>query len=110
MVAEHGWRLLPAYEYDSNSGVWHYHGDTSALPCSLDGVDLSANSWDKIATAEQPDYTSLLKSALASLLDADTRQARYPFELDAEAEALRWFVLPQEVATGPDRIVARGSS
>lgn len=29
LIAEHGWRLLPAYQYDYQKGVWYYAGENS---------------------------------------------------------------------------------
>ena len=99
LVAAHGWRLLPYYHADTGSGVWRYQGMHRELPVSLETVDFSAEPQTgagRAATAT--DLAGLCAVAERELLRENREGTRATLELSAEAERLRWFVLPQEVA------------
>ncbi|WP_116368117.1 aminotransferase class V-fold PLP-dependent enzyme [Parahaliea mediterranea] len=96
-VARLGWRMLPQYHYDAAHGVWRYRGQSVALPSRLD-ASAFADETPPLAAATAPDYPALLRDAEQALLTADPQAVGQALTLDAEAEAMRWFVLPQEVA------------
>ena len=52
LVAKHGWRVLPYYEWDRVSGMWRFHNDAKTLPVSL--TDLSFDQWEPKEGALQP--------------------------------------------------------
>lgn len=101
LVAENGWRLLPFYHFDENSGTWLYQKRKAVLRNNLADVNF-ANSDDSCSasydTASLPQY---LATASQELLDPDPDAKRYSLSLPESAESLRWFVLPQEIGLPP---------
>ena len=101
LVAEYGWRLLPAYHLDRESGLWRHRDGAGALPVALEALDpLTAPAPG--AAAETPDFGALLAEgerilhAGASGAQVAAACAEDPWP--GEAERLRWFVLGAEVA------------
>jgi len=98
LVAEHGWRLLPFYHFDADSGVWRYQGLSTSLPSNLD----SLNFLDYCGRQREDQRDKL---SLEGQCDAAEREMRREhrqgilseLQLSEESERLRWFVLPQEV-------------
>lgn len=97
LVARHGWRILPQYRYDAAQGVWRYRGQAPSLPATLESLDFLGEE-TPAAPAAPPPYQALLREGEQTLLAADPAAVPWPLELSAADEALRWFVLPQEVA------------
>lgn len=100
LIAEHGWRLLPFYHCDSQTGIWRYQALQLALPGSL-------NNWHFAERREQEDrFPSAARFCLQRHLDKaeqalraiDYQQGSSKLELPGAAQKLRWFVLPQEIA------------
>ena len=99
----HGWRLLPYYHADTAAGVWRYQGQPRDLPVSLETLDFAADPQlgaGRITVTT--DLADLCAAAEQELLQEDRAGTRGTLELSAEAERLRWFVLPQEVAAELD--------
>ena len=104
LIAEHGWRLLPYYCYDRASGTWRYQDIKRDIE-----LDLHALSFSELSSAAgsqaspQVDAQQLTESLESFLqlaeaeLNRDRTAATYELKMPAEAEPLRWFVLPQEV-------------
>jgi hypothetical protein len=100
LVAEHGWRLLPFYHCDSQTGIWRYGAQQQALPGSL-------NNWN-FSDRREPDdqgpgaarlcLQRQLDKAEQVLRSIDYREGSSQLELAGAAQKLRWFVLPQEIA------------
>jgi hypothetical protein len=103
LVAEQGWRMLPFYHFDTAAGTWRYE-QRKQLP-SHNLRDLSFT--DYCSQPRQPqahrgkDYTDDLSGYLdvarKTLLDACPETGTSVLTLSDQAEALRWFVLPQEI-------------
>ena len=103
LVATHGWRLLPYYHADTAAGVWRYQGQPRDLPVSLETLDFAADpQLGAGRTTVTTDLADLCAAAEQELLQEDRAGTRGTLELSAEAERLRWFVLPQEVAAELD--------
>jgi selenocysteine lyase/cysteine desulfurase len=101
LVAEHGWRLLPAYCLDVRSGLWrHRSSGKRALPADLEAIDLFASAAPQTAHA-RPDFARLLDEGEAVLRTGAAHE--HVCELAAEQPwcsehaHLRWFTLGQEV-------------
>jgi len=106
LVAEHGWRLLPHYGFDTESGVWRFQKDVRKLPVSL--VDFSFDH-SVAATDKGPlswELDRLLAQAEREMTAFRPEQSLASVDLPAEAEGLRWFVLPQDGAVDQSRVVA----
>ena len=104
MVAEHGWKLLPRYKFDANTGDWQHEDqrDVEDRKLSLKGISYLTGSF----RCERPNA-----SRSAPSLGGVLMTARYLFEnsieykecleedsskYSKEWEALRWFLLPSE--------------
>ena len=101
LIAEHGWRLLPHYRFESSSGLWRHRDGLPQPPLSLFGIDyssgrLQADRQRQVSNA--PDnLRRYLAEALSIMLGSGPVDGPADPLLEAEAEGLRWFPLPQEV-------------
>lgn len=98
LVAKYGWRLLPYYHFDTNDGVWRYQNSRTALATQLNSLDFTQEV-EQIAN----DVGKASVSLDESLAQAEDQLRQYLHDgkiysltLPASAEALRWFILPQE--------------
>jgi hypothetical protein len=100
LIAREGWKLLPLYRFDPDTGLWHHR---SCAP------DESVSLLDVLAPG-RGQYPSAPESVLPGQLEAARRiiaavQAQPPGELrDAPAiseafERIRWFPLPSDGLT-----------
>ena len=102
-VAERGWELLPAYDFDLTTGQWRHRWAQVSAPLSLD--DLSYRSgrlaWASRQARETEDaltsYPALADRARAEVLRhaRETPPPPVPAFFAGE-EALRWFLLPED--------------
>lgn len=107
LVARDGWRLTPRYRFDPTTGLWRHAAGTPEPPLSLRGVSYEDGAMRYVAHrhrepasrfAEYLDEARRL-CAIASPADlAPVRVGSGPV-LSADFEELRWFWLPEEVAT-----------
>lgn len=99
LVAEHGWRLLPYYRFDTAGGVWRYQDVTTKLASQMSELDFTGLIQASVENAaEALPLSNYLVQAEAELRRDIRPGQTYELELPAEAEQLRWFVLPQDVA------------
>ncbi|MGB0702712.1 MAG: aminotransferase class V-fold PLP-dependent enzyme [Pseudohongiellaceae bacterium] len=101
LIAEHGWRLLPYYHYSEDSGTWSFQGAKTPAAVDLMTVDFlhpEARS-EHQARCEAPALllSDTLKQAERQLQSRQTGEASW-VDIPACYDALRWFVLPQELA------------
>jgi len=105
LVAKWGWRLLPFYQLDENTAVWRFQGTGMQMQTSLFdfafGESQPAAAVDEEKTHPQPDFAALLAQGEQILTDNHTKWQPFSLHLSSNAEALRWFVLPQHCFT-PD--------
>ncbi len=100
LIAEHGWRLLGKYKYDSVRGIWAY-GEGQMLPCK----DLNQISYDqgrfippeKEGHGQRQPLDFYLDQAEKILMAADIDLVQTCPPLPAEYEELRWFSLPVDL-------------
>ncbi len=95
LVAEHGWRLLPWYQFDLASGVWRFEGRERSVQASLVGWDFVGLNVAKVA-ATLPLSGGCEAAKQAMLANRGTPPLVQP-PLSETAESLRWFVVPAEV-------------
>lgn len=97
IIAEHGWRLLPHYRFDRESGTWRY-GD-SAIPLVTSLADLvfgqSESSYLRSPQKAERRLFDYLLMAEETLLQASSERSVPKVTLPASAEELRWFALPE---------------
>ena len=102
LIAEHGWRLLPHYNFEPQSGLWIHRMGVAEPPMSLDGLSYAEGQLTyEIHRSTEPE----------SVLEDYLKYARYIFEeaelgdgeepgplaLSDDFEHLRWFPLPTEI-------------
>ena len=96
MMASHGWRLLPNYQFESTSAIWRYQSREVAVAASLDEFDVNSESVEH--AGQQAIYLQeTLLAAKQEMLRARNNESTYELEFTAEYEAVRWFTLPLEV-------------
>jgi selenocysteine lyase/cysteine desulfurase len=96
LVAEHAWKLLPYYSFNTASSTWSYQqtamqlsSDLSAINFNDDAGNLAVSYSDKLA-----DYSAKAERVLNTPSEGKT----YQVNLSDNANMLRWFWLPQELA------------
>jgi selenocysteine lyase/cysteine desulfurase len=105
LVASEGWRLLPQYRFDPASGLWRHRAGVPEPPASLRDISYADG---RMAYPHHRHHEP--EARLANhLAEARELLARPPAPLPAESwpgapvgpdfESLRWFLLPEEVAS-----------
>ena len=100
LVAEYGWRLLPFYHFDATSGAWNFQGRREALPGNIDTL----NFVDYCQRDKQDDHAIVSLEGVCDAAEQELRRCGRTgsfseLHLSESSERLRWFVLPQEVAS-----------
>ncbi|KZS11051.1 putative Cytoplasmic tRNA 2-thiolation protein 1 [Daphnia magna] len=107
-VAKNGWKLLPYYQMNSETGEWHHHTQLSFKNRKwLGNVDFNFGQMhvrrpkDPYAPSAPTDYDDCLRKGeeiferapkgTSIIIIPDQRQS-----FNAEAAELRWFLLPSE--------------
>lgn len=101
LIANEGWRLLPSYRFDIDTGSWEHRDGRGEPPLSLEDIDYTDGSM-RYEHRPQRDPDSVLADYLAEarrLLAAAPLVAPPGDELEVteDFEQLRWFTLPHEV-------------
>ncbi len=105
LVAAEGWKLLPQYRFETDSGLWRHIGGTARPPLSLRNVEFDGAGVtypDRRRTAPDTGLIDHLAAA-RSLLDSLGSSTFQPHDLDwatEHFESLRWFTMPEEIAAG----------
>jgi selenocysteine lyase/cysteine desulfurase len=104
LVAREGWRLLPEYSFEPATGLWRHRAGRPEPPLSLDDVSYADGRMAYPAHRHR-EPESRLAGYLAEARELLSRPpgplAGPTFEADAvgeDFEALRWFLLPEDVA------------
>ena len=101
LIAEHGWRLLPYYQYSEDSGTWSLQGAKTQAAVNLMTVDFlnpeARSEHQTRCEAQALLLSDTLKQAEIQLKSRQTGEASW-VDIPACYDALRWFVLPQELA------------
>ena len=99
LVAEHGWRILPFYHFDTGAGVWRYQQQQGQLKHSLNSLCFTDYCQQvNPEPAQKLGPKGLIETARQELFSVDPFSGTSELILSETAESLRWFVLPQEVA------------
>ena len=103
LIAEHGWRLLPDYEFCPETGRWRHHKADVGSKMSLHRIGYSGGRMEyrsRHATEPEAALSAHLAEARSIMCDAVEASGRTPDELNlnADYESLRWFPLPTEIA------------
>ena len=101
LVAAEGWRLLPLYTFDAASGMWRHRAGLPEPPASLRDISYAGG---RMAYPQHRHHEP--ESRLAEYLAEARELLARPVEPAAASsfgpdfESLRWFLLPEEVASG----------
>jgi len=100
LVADHGWRLLPHYTFDSATALWRHVDRDPHDVVGLDEIEFMPAGLaypDRRRTAPESALADHLAEARRILGEAGpaTQVARIPMSDDFEK--LRWFPLPEEL-------------
>ena len=97
-IATHGWRMLPLYRFETETALWRHRDGIPEPPMSLHDVDFTGDAVSgevhRQPATRFPDYLAeaaeIMTSTTPELVDGNP--------LPADAESLRWFALPGDVA------------
>ena len=104
LVAREGWRLLPEYAFDAASGLWRHRAGLPEPPLSLRDIRYEDGrmAYDGHRRHEpESRLAAYLKEARVLLADRPRRLTAPTIDAGAvgpDFEALRWFLLPEDVA------------
>ena len=102
LAATDGWKLLPYYRFDPDSGLWRYRDGLTPPAMSLNGVSYEGGSISYPALrrhAPESELKGYLQRASFILEDAASNLPD-PLgapEVSTDFEHLRWFPLPDEL-------------
>ena len=103
LVADHGWKLLPQYDFEPETGLWRHRRRASIQPeLSLDAIRYEAGKMRYTAhrrTEPESAFNSYLEQARAIVAGsaANLAPGGGAQRLQADLESLRWFPLPDDV-------------
>lgn len=106
MVAEEGWRLLPHYDFEPQSGLWTHRMGLAEPPMSLAALSYESGELDyELHRSTEPEsvLADYLKYACYIFEETELAAGEEPSapELSEDFEHLRWFPLPHEIHTSP---------
>ena len=105
LTATHGWKLLPYYRFDADSGLWRHRDRQVEPPMSLFDVDYTdgAMSFPERRLRAPVSTLSDYLVAASGLFEAAAEIGPEPLGLpdtNPDFEHLRWFPYPDEVDLG----------
>lgn len=99
VIADHGWKLLPHYRFDTTTGRWQHRDGAVEPPLRLDDVRYSRDG----RLTYPREHSTAPESALREYLEFGRQYLNDLPEPDlvnagvsADFDSLRWFDLPQE--------------
>jgi selenocysteine lyase/cysteine desulfurase len=106
MVANDGWRLLPHYDFEPDTGLWTNQEGVAEPPMSLRSLSyedgrpvISLNR----STEPEEVLSDYLKYARHIFAEPEVRGALPTHDLSEDFEHLRWFPLPEDVTEASTR-------
>jgi selenocysteine lyase/cysteine desulfurase len=103
LAASDGWKLLPYYRFEPETGLWRYRGGLTPPAMSLNDVSYGRGSMTYPSTrrhAPEADFGGYLERAAFVLDDAASSAPPEPVgrpDVSLDFEHLRWFPLPDEL-------------
>ena len=100
LIADHGWKLLALYDFDSASGLWRHRAHTSDPPPRL--RDVLTVTPAPLATAPESALADQLEAARQIIADLEVHPPTGPLPdqpMSPDFERIRWFPLPGEALT-----------
>ena len=101
-VAEHGWRLLGDYHFETATGLWRHRAGPVEPPLRLDQIAYDQDTGDMtyphhdepVAESALAGYLEEAAQITAASLHVNTDADPDPAAVSADFEQLRWFELP----------------
>ena len=110
-VAEHGWKFLPYYRFEPNTGQWYHQKGHPEPSMRLGNVRYDSGKMEyRTRHATEPEWAlqGYLEESKAWLkkIEADREDKQFPeLGLNQDFESLRWFLLPHEAfAVAPTEV------
>jgi selenocysteine lyase/cysteine desulfurase len=106
-VADHGWKLLPYYQFDPQSSQWTHRDRGANSPMSLHDIGYRCGRMGFTSShatepeAVLPSYFDEAERVVARAGAAWTEENCKGPALPPEFERVRWFVLPEEITERP---------
>ena len=102
LIAEHGWRMMPDYQFDPETGRWRHREVEPRARMGLKDIGYGSGRMEyrsRHATEPEAALSAYLTEAEALMLDASKRRGGEVQEvaLNPDYESLRWFPLPTDV-------------
>ncbi|MCP4935835.1 MAG: aminotransferase class V-fold PLP-dependent enzyme [bacterium] len=100
LVAEHGWKLLPHYTFDSDNGLWRHCSAADTAPLGLENLDILGTTATTAASIGEEALKCYLEEARSIFNQAHSAKGAAVSKGGAftgQAETLRWFPLPEEI-------------
>jgi hypothetical protein len=103
LVADHGWKLLPLYRFDPETGLWRHRGaHVAGPPVGLtEAFATTPGAW--LPTAPEDVLAGQLEAAKRIIEVVSAERPAGPSlhrPLSEELEAIRWFTPPDEGRAG----------
>ena len=98
-IADEGWKLLPLYEFEPDTGLWFHRDRRQTAPLSLKDLGYAKGELNYVSR-RLTEPVDVLESyladarALAAAIEPDPKIAPRRSALSDELESLRWFPLP----------------
>jgi len=99
LVATDGWRLLPAYDFEPETGLWRHRQGTSETPMSLHDIQYENGTmtWERRRRHEPESRLAEYLAEARRLFEQAPAPAPASAGLSADFEQLRWFPLPGDI-------------
>ena len=100
LVADHGWRMVPQYDFDPMTALWRYRGGTGSAPMSLADLRFGPDGIDhpqRRRSEPEERLADYLAAGEQIMLEAAAGDSASKPDLTEDFERLRWFHLPEEL-------------
>ncbi len=103
LIARYGWKLLPQYTFDPETGIWCHHDNKGKAALGLEDLDIFTPATSAGLITSEDALAGYLADAQKIFEQADATinsHAETTDPLSNDAETLRWFPLPEEFHQG----------
>jgi selenocysteine lyase/cysteine desulfurase len=96
LIADEGWKLLPLYRFDPESGHWRHAGARSPATLSLQDAMRPHHPLAAAPESALPGYLEQARSVIRAVEATPPHVTRRDITVSPEFEQIRWFPLPSE--------------
>lgn len=100
LVANHGWKLLPDYTFNSDNGLWRHREAADTAPLGLENLDIFGTATSTVTSVSEDALKGYMEEARSIFDNASSVKGTTISKAGSftgKAEALRWFPLPEEI-------------